>query len=95
MNTDKIVKDHARKSKQVKELKKTVKRLSINKMPLALLKHKLAVAERTKVDPRDYQGWDYFDDEGYGRAESKREGRIELLKELISECDPLYRKRGW
>lgn len=86
MNKDKIIEDHARKSKQVRELKKTVKRMAVNKVSIVLLKQKRALEVQKEVDARDYQGWDNFDDEGYARAVAKREARIELLNELIREA---------
>ncbi|WP_442637857.1 hypothetical protein [Rossellomorea marisflavi] len=83
MNADKIIQDHARKSRQVKELKKTVKRLSVDKVSLSYLKEQLALEKTRKVNSRDFQNMGYFDDEGYGRAEARREARIQLLEELI------------
>lgn len=84
---EKIIQDHARKSKQVKELKKTVKRLSVDKVSMPYLKEKLAWEKKHEVNSRDYQNLEYFDNEGYGRAEARREARIQLLEELIVDLE--------
>jgi len=85
MDTEKVIKNHTQKSKQVRKLKKDVKRLTANQIPLSLVKEKLDYEKKHKVDACDYQGLDSFDDEGWGRAEARREARIQLLEELIRE----------
>lgn len=75
----KIWKDHKAKSDMVRVLKKKLKnRISIN-----TLKEHLAWEKEHKVDVRAYDGWEEFDDVGYGKALAKKEARIELLEQLI------------
>lgn len=81
--TDKIKKDHKRKSDQVKELRKSLKNKTKNTIPLAKLKDMLAKTKRYEVDARDYDGLNHFDDAGFDRADAKRDARIELLEEII------------
>lgn len=75
------------KTKLLKKLKKkwrkayTISRLA-----------QILVSKKTKeIDPSDYQGWDTFDDEGYGRATAKREAEIQLLDDLIAS----KQKKRW
>lgn len=83
MNQEKIIHDHKRKSKQLKALKKIRKRDAQNKIPLKRLEDLLLREKNRTIRGMDYQGDNYFDDEGFGRAEARREARIELLESLI------------
>uniref|UniRef100_A0AB39C7G0 Uncharacterized protein n=1 Tax=Bacillus phage KoopaTroopa TaxID=3234046 RepID=A0AB39C7G0_9CAUD len=74
-----IANDHKVKSDMVRVLKDKLKnRISIN-----TLKEHLAWEKKHEVDARNYDGWEEFDDVGYGKALAKKEARIELLEELI------------
>ncbi|MDS7057190.1 hypothetical protein NXG04_07810 [Klebsiella pneumoniae] len=74
-----IVKDHAVKSDVVRVLKKKAK----NSISINTLKEHLAWEKTHEVDVLAYDGWEEFDDVGYGKALAKKEARIELLEELI------------
>ncbi|PGP12533.1 hypothetical protein COA01_32460 [Bacillus cereus] len=76
---EKIKKDHTRKSKQVRQLRKKLR----NRLPLAILKKMLAQEERHEVDWRNYCYLDVEDDSGYSKAVTIKETRIKLLKDLI------------
>lgn len=78
----KILKDHQRKSRQVRELRKKLK----NSVTVAELKHMLVWEEKHEIDLDRYK---YDDDDGYAleRDEHQKNGRIQLLKKLIRNAE--------
>lgn len=95
MNQEKIIHDHKRKSKQLKELKKIQKRDAQNKIPVKRLEALLLREKRSSISGMDYEGQYGFDNEGYERAETSREARIELLESLIHSAKTGNDNTNW
>lgn len=84
---EKIIQDHQKKSRLLKEARKRNKNaLSVNK-----LKERLKREQAYEVKASDFYNFNWgessIDDEGFAKAEAKREARIELLEELIHEVE--------
>lgn len=75
------------KTKLLKKLKKKWRKA----YTVSRLEKILTSKKDKEIDPSDYQGWDTFDDEGYGRATAKREAEIQLLDDLIAS----KQKKRW
>lgn len=82
MDIEKVIKkSHQAKSNKVKRLERKLKNKTRNSIPLETLENMLSKEEKRTVDPKEYM-WD-DDDAGFLRDESRKEARVELLKELI------------
>lgn len=83
MDTEKVKKDHKKKSNQVKKLQRKLKNKTKNTIPLSTLKKMLLLEKQYKMDHLDYYSWGSYDDQGYRIDQGKKEAKIELLEELI------------
>ena len=81
-----IIRDHKFKSDKLKKAKQEIKKLRKGSINVSVLERKLRYEKAKEVNSLDYMGLDEFDDEGFGRAEARREARIELLENLIREA---------
>lgn len=79
---DTIKREHSKKSKQHKKLKKSMHK----RVPIESLQRRLAYENSYTINWQDYDRWGEVNDGAYARDVAKQETRISLLEDLIREC---------